>query len=1607
MVKRISFIAILSVFALFSFSFGYWVSLDGSAERSPEINVVYSNAAETVLEFRIYGFNVEEVSDNDTLYHRISFPEMDGTTNEIGKPELPTIAAIVGIPDNAEVNFEILEIEAKDTTGFFVFPFQKPTSSIDTLDTFYIDTVFYNRSDFFPDSMGELSGTAVMRTIHFISCIICPLEFNPAFQKIRTNTYIRIRLTNFGGILQVKHITAGYGEILENFLVNYGYMNIEADLPDRRETGTEYLFITHENHQNTIEDLVNWYKMLGYQTRVKSYGYTPAPPEVKDEISDEYFSHTPPCLENVLLVGSKNEIPPYESGSNYPMSDSWYSFLEGGPEDYYPDIGIGRLSAGIEHFAERILRFEKNPNLAGGWLDEIQLIAHWQNTHEPGSTYYNPIFKEACEEVIKDYQNWQEDDFNLIWGENLYNANNIVRNSISSGKQIVCYYGHGLEDRWNLWAHWGSAYSSWTASNIDYINHSNRPPILLSNCCLNNHLCWNCINEYWTSREEWERSGVSAALGGAHNLYYPTMTTYMKEWFNQLGNNYLELTLGYAHMVAAAKLIDIHNNWYAEQCSRVLLLLGDPAMEPWVQIPVKFTAKNDFDGSTGGELFIGPVQVDSPWEVYVQQKGRRRYFYVRTISPQIHNGETYYFHHWNDGHENSHYILPNTGQDETRIAYLSTDRYPEWEYLQPQSQWAEPKKYHAAASACGKICALFGHSQYATHTNTCHIYDPINDEWINTSRDPKRRYAAGVSLNKKIYILGGQLSSGSILKRVDIYDPYTGNWAQGANMLGNKEKHTACVYQNKIYTMGGLDFLSNPDKRLYVFDLSSGWQEKEPMNVPRYNLASAAACGKIYVIGGIDDSGKNDKNCIEAYNPYEDTWEQDQNHGGIIKPMPFELSLHSCTSVNGKIYVIGGTSKEIIVYGTPRPWTSYRAIVLEYDPIRNEWEWKTSIESERGGLAVTSMPSFKNPVSPGGAWPAVCENTIYVIGGEAKIPFTPNIEIANIPIEASPWAFGHHNSQILDTDSSGCIHFVYVADNGWIYYTSSKDGISYENPSEISQGENPNLAIDSEDNIHLLWTKNSHLCYKKIDGNTGLLSEDVIVWSPTHEYPKFGGPAMAVSHESLFVAWEAKEPFPPLKGIVLLFGSAALDNVGSTFSYKKIDQGYPYIKLCPCTGPPHTEPDTILECPSIDVDNQGNPYIVWDKAHPYSDIFFYKKENGIWISTIISDTSVCTQETDPNIRIENGTINVVWSENYDPCYSNDIYYKKGYVKGGWELEKKVCTTTEEFSATPVWSNGYVLWQEEGDIKRNKYDYCYFEFENAVGENITDISGINPDMEFYAPRVVSIGKRVSEFFLMEDTTETHICLNVEEMEAAPPLYAINLGHSDPSPYTIERDGYIEYGDNFFEIVDFDSTKLIYCFDGIAEHPQNHLELVLYHEGDSKRKLRVRIDDSWTRNVWVSPGEPIVIDDMIPVAFLKDGEIDITVEPVSPTSNELAVCSAIWIRDLSKKKGGSGPQFAEGKENAVIVYSLKNCYPDPFNKSTIINYSIQKAGNVSLRIFDISGRIVRTLVNEYQNPGVYQVKWNGKGNNNQRVASGIYFYRLESGKYISSKKVVYVK
>lgn len=99
------------------------------------------------------------------------------------------------------------------------------------------------------------------------------------------------------------------------------------------------------------------------------------------------------------------------------------------------------------------------------------------------------------------------------------------------------------------------------------------------------------------------------------------------------------------------------------------------------------------------------------------------------------------------------------------------------------------------------------------------------------------------------------------------------------------------------------------------------------------------------------------------------------------------------------------------------------------------------------------------------------------------------------------------------------------------------------------------------------------------------------------------------------------------------------------------------------------------------------------------------------------------------------------------------------------------------------------------------------------------------------------------------------------------------------------------------------------------------------------------------------------------------------------------------------------FADGSLPAR--YELQQNYPNPFNPSTIIRYDLPKAAQVVLRIYDLAGHEIRTLVNSKQAAGRKFSHWNGQNDRGQPVSSGVYIYQLQAGDYVVSKKMLLVK
>ena len=92
---------------------------------------------------------------------------------------------------------------------------------------------------------------------------------------------------------------------------------------------------------------------------------------------------------------------------------------------------------------------------------------------------------------------------------------------------------------------------------------------------------------------------------------------------------------------------------------------------------------------------------------------------------------------------------------------------------------------------------------------------------------------------------------------------------------------------------------------------------------------------------------------------------------------------------------------------------------------------------------------------------------------------------------------------------------------------------------------------------------------------------------------------------------------------------------------------------------------------------------------------------------------------------------------------------------------------------------------------------------------------------------------------------------------------------------------------------------------------------------------------------------------------------------------------------------------------FTFDLKQNYPNPFNPSTIITYQIPQSELVTLEIYNALGEKVRTLVNQVQETGYYQIEWDGKNNFGNQLSSGIYLYRITAGNYVKVMKMVLLR
>ncbi len=153
--------------------------------------------------------------------------------------------------------------------------------------------------------------------------------------------------------------------------------------------------------------------------------------------------------------------------------------------------------------------------------------------------------------------------------------------------------------------------------------------------------------------------------------------------------------------------------------------------------------------------------------------------------------------------------------------------------------------------------------------------------------------------------------------------------------------------------------------------------------------------------------------------------------------------------------------------------------------------------------------------------------------------------------------------------------------------------------------------------------------------------------------------------------------------------------------------------------------------------------------------------------------------------------------------------------------------------------------------------------------------------------------------------------------------------------------------------------------------------------------------------------LIDDDMANAAadgFMNSLEVGTTLASVTGVFNFSFGSYKIQVRDLADlgQLGVNDDYVAQ-----PMTYALHQNYPNPFNPETKIRFDLGSAENVKLVIYDINGRVIRTLLNESFGPGMHLVNWNGTNDFGEPVSTGMYIYRIKAGSFLAQEKMLLVR
>jgi len=648
----------------------------------------------------------------------------------------------------------------------------------------------------------------------------------------------------------------------------------------------------------------------------------------------------------------------------------------------------------------------------------------------------------------------------------------------------------------------------------------------------------------------------------------------------------------------------------------------------------------------------------------------------------------------------------------------------------------------------------------------------------------------------------------------------------------------------------------------------------------------------------------------------------------------------------------------------------------------------------------------------------------------------------------SELATAYNNGLKLIRDGRDWLHAVYRSGNSSFYSYSTNGGSSWASRELLGEGGYPALTKDEQDSLYVSWIRNgnsemcwvdtlSHLFFSLRDQNGTWLPPCTLAIDRSTSSPQvwYSPPSLVVVQHTARVVYERTEltiavPWGWNMLWRLYVGTFPVRNP-QAIRWQALDTLY----LRNISPPPPTPVS-----PSVSL-FMGKCHVVWVKQGEV----YYREQIGdtAWLPILNLSQSPDSASSHPSSYLYGNRLSSLWEEALGSDYSV-VYYRSRLVGEDWGGRSLLSGGLTHAHVPSVSGNVVASWGEALDSLNSEIYYTLWDgsawsapenFSNTLTRSSyphllysPDQNGVTLSFLWTEGSLAPYDVRYGQVF--------------KPLALPPPWYSADVGKSNPSPFTVDRDGYLVYGSLPYQTIDYDHQKLIYRFPGLDTASHYHLRLVAYFEkkaqgggadrggsasseasdapsdderssalekGGPKIKQTILLNGLEVGTMDLEVGIPDTFDIMVPDSLVRGGTLDLVLDKKNGRFACLSEIALYRWRDGGKEVARSqgAPQSGEGVELLPKVYDLYQSYPNPARDGASIRYALPKASQVSLSVYNITGQLIRRLVNTDQKAGYHAVRWDGRDEYGRRVSNGVYLYRMEAGEFRKTRKLVVVR